>query len=278
LYGGRVTRRILTYAATGALALTLLAGCGPNDDTNVAAPSPTTAAPAPTTPAPTTAAPASTAPGPDPSAPATPPSTPSTPVPPKLKSGAKGATVLALQNRLNELGYWNGKADGNFGSVTQQAVYALQKTAGLSRDGVVGTKTQQALDKGVRPSAKSSKGHVIEIDKKRQILMIVDSGKVSTILNTSTGSGQHYTYEDNTYLASTPSGHFVAGRQIDGWRHGPLGPLWRPKYFNGGIAVHGAPSVPAYPASHGCARLSITAMNWIWSTNKMPLKTPVWVY
>lgn len=273
LYGDRVTRRLFTYAATSALALTLLAGCGPNDDTNAAAPRSATTAPGATTPAP---APTTAAPGSDPVTPA--PATPSTPSSPKLTSGATGATVRALQNRLNELGYWNGKADGNFGSVTQQAVYALQKTAGLTRDGVVGAKTQQALDKGVRPAAQSTKGHIIEIDKKRQILMIVDSGKVSTILNTSTGSGRHYTYQDNTYLASTPSGHFVAGRQIDGWRHGPLGPLWRPKYFNGGIAVHGAPSVPAYPASHGCARVSITAMNWIWSTGKMPLKTAVWVY
>lgn len=279
LYRGRVTRRIFTCAATSALVLTLVAGCGPDDDTNVAAaPGSSTAAPGSTTAAPS---PTAAAPGPSTSAPAPPSPDPSVPVPAtpaKLKIGAKGATVETLQNRLTELGYWNGKVDGTFGSVTQQAIYALQKTAGLTRDGVVGPKTQQALDKGVRPAAKSTKGHVIEIDKKRQILLIVDSGKVSTILNTSTGSGQHYQYEGNTYLASTPSGHFVAGRQIDGWRHGPLGPLWRPKYFNGGIAVHGAPSVPAYPASHGCTRVSISAMNWIWSTSKMPLKTAVWVY
>jgi lipoprotein-anchoring transpeptidase ErfK/SrfK len=68
------------------------------------------------------------------------------------------------------------------------------------------------------------------------------------------------------------------GRQIDGVRHGPLGDLWRPKYFNGGIAIHGSPSIPPYPASHGCARLSNAAMNWIWATNKIPLKTKVWVY
>jgi hypothetical protein len=270
----RVTRRIFTYVAAGALAATMLAGCN-DGGTNTAAPAPTTAA---TTPAP---AETSAAPTPTPTSTNSPEPTQSpspSKTPEKLKSGAKGDAVVALQNRLNELGYWNGKADGAFGGVTQQAVYALQKTAGLPRDGVVGPKTQQALDKGVRPSAKSTSGHVIEIDKKRQILMIVDDGKVSTILNTSTGSGQHYEYDGETHLASTPAGHFVAGRQIDGWRHGPLGPLWRPKYFNGGIAVHGAPSVPAYPASHGCARVSMSAMDWIWANNKMPLKTKVWVY
>jgi hypothetical protein len=36
--------------------------------------------------------------------------------------------------------------------------------------------------------------------------------------------------------------------------------------------------VPPYPASHGCARVSITAMNYLWTTGKIPLKTKVWVY
>ena len=40
-----------------------------------------------------------------------------------------------------------------------------------------------------------------------------------------------------------------------GWRHAPLGLLYNPVYFNGGIAVHGALSVPDYPASHGCVRI-----------------------
>ena len=44
-------------------------------------------------------------------------------------------------------------------------------------------------------------------------------------------------------------------RRVTGWRHAPLGLLYNPVYFNGGIAVHGAPSVPNYPASHGCVRI-----------------------
>jgi peptidoglycan hydrolase-like protein with peptidoglycan-binding domain len=232
---------------------------------------PTSASPAPTT---------SASVSPSVSPPASPTPTTSPAAPQKLKVGTKGAAVLALQQRLTELGYWNGKADGKFGGTTQQAVFAVQKAAGLGRDGVVGPKTQKALDKGVRPKARSKagSGHLIEINLAKQLLMIVDNGQVTTILNTATGSNEHYDYQGETYLADTPPGHFKVGRQIDGWRHGPLGPLWRPKYFNGGIAVHGAPSVPPYPASHGCARVSVAAMNWIWSADKLPLKTKVWVY
>ncbi|MDQ1359513.1 MAG: hypothetical protein QOJ52_2392 [Acidimicrobiaceae bacterium] len=40
---------------------------------------------------------------------------------------------------------------------------------------------------------------------------------------------------------------------------GPLGVLYDPMYINGGIAIHGAPSVPATPASHGCARIPMYA-------------------
>jgi peptidoglycan hydrolase-like protein with peptidoglycan-binding domain len=274
-------RKILTYLATAGVALGVSAGCGSGGSD--------TAAPAPSAPA------ASATPNAEPSTSVTPdaepstsepatsasptPSTSTSPAAPKmLRSGATGPRVTALQERLTQLGYWNGRADGSFGSLTQQAVYALQKAAGLGRDGVVGPKTQKALDRGVRPKAKSGSGRVVEIDLKRQLLMFVDDGQVSQVFNTATGSNQNYEYEGNTYLAVTPAGRFSVSRQIDGWRHGPLGPLWRPKYFNGGIAIHGAYSIPPYPASHGCARVSISAMNWIWANDKLPLKAKVWVY
>jgi peptidoglycan hydrolase-like protein with peptidoglycan-binding domain len=270
-----VQRKIFTCVATTGVALALIAGCdssGPDG----AAPAGSLAGPS-TTPS---AGPSATAPARSTSPrPSTSPSTrPRPAAPAKLKRGANGAGVAALQRRLTALGYWNGKADGVFGSLTQQAVYALQKAAGLGRDGVVGPKTRKALDRGVRPTARSTSGHVVEINLKRQLLMVVDDGTVSHVFNTATGSNQHYVHEGNTYLADTPAGRFRVSRQIDGWRQGPLGPLWRPKYFNGGIAVHGAYSIPPYPASHGCARLSISAMNWIWANDTLPMKTRVWVY
>jgi len=63
----------------------------------------------------------------------------------------------------------------------------------------------------------------------------------------------------------TPIGSFHVTRRINGWRHSPLGLMWRPNYFRGGYAVHGSTSVPAYAASHGCVRVTVPAMNRIWS-------------
>ncbi|KGN34163.1 endopeptidase [Knoellia sinensis KCTC 19936] len=175
-----------------------------------------------------------------------------------------------MQKRLSSLGYWLGEPDGNFGGLTKQAVWALQKTAGLSRDGRVGPKTQRALDNGVRPKTRLG-GNGIDIDLKRQILMVVRGGEVKYTLNTSTGGGYDYKRKDgSTGTARTPKGTFKVYYTVDGQDEGFLGDMWRPRYFNGGYAVHGSPSIPAYPASHGCARLTNAAMNMIWARDYMP--------
>ena len=141
---------------------------------------------------------------------------------------------------------------------------------------MVGARTRSALDDGKRPAITTTgSGHRIEINKQSQLLLIIDETRITTILNTSTGSGRVYYQAGRREIALTPSGRFRISRQIDGERIGPLGALWRPKYFNMGIAIHGISSVPPYPASHGCARLSNAAIDWIWDTNQAPIGTRV---
>jgi peptidoglycan hydrolase-like protein with peptidoglycan-binding domain len=196
-----------------------------------------------------------------------------------LRPGASGAEVLALQQRLADLGYWISDQDGKYGDVTVQAVMALQKAAGIGRDGVAGPKTAAALDRGVRPPARSTSGQLLEVDLDRQLLLVVDGGQVRLALNTSTGSGRYYTRPDGTQgHAVTPRGHYSVLRGVDGWDTSPLGHLYRPRYFNGGVAVHGYPSVPPFPASHGCVRVSLPAMDMIWKDGLMPRGREVWVY
>ncbi|PRY00415.1 L,D-transpeptidase family protein [Allonocardiopsis opalescens] len=183
-----------------------------------------------------------------------------------LRQGDSGAEVERLQQRLMELGYWIDSADGEFGELTTQAVYALQKAAGIDRDGVVGPGTQEALDDGIRPEASTESGRAVEIDLGRQLLLVVNDGEVEQVFNTSTGSGETYESQGSQRVAVTPEGDYEVFRAVDAWDPGPLGELYRPKYFNGGIAVHGYPSVPPYPASHGCARVSLAGMDWLWES------------
>ncbi len=63
----------------------------------------------------------------------------------KLTKGDKGQKVTDLQNRLKLLGYMTDEASGTYGDSTTDAVKAFQKKAGLTDDGVAGTKTQERL-------------------------------------------------------------------------------------------------------------------------------------
>jgi lipoprotein-anchoring transpeptidase ErfK/SrfK len=197
-----------------------------------------------------------------------------------LRPGARGALVLAMQRRLSQLGYWLGTPDGYYADLTVQAVTALQKAAGLPRDGVLGPRTRAALAAGVVPTARTASGRSIEINLARQLLLVVDGGRVTRILNVSTGSGAYYTAPDGHRAhATTPTGTFSVRWAVDGWDTSPLGHLYRPRYFHPrGIAVHGYPSVPSHPASHGCVRVSEPAMDMIWTQNLMPRGGTVRVY
>lgn len=199
-----------------------------------------------------------------------------TPTPSVLRFGDAGPEVLALQRRLTALGYWLGPTDGDFGPLTQQAVYALQKSAGIARDGLVGPDTRRALDRGALPSA-TMRGDGVEIDLGRQVLVVVRGGKVSVVLNTSTGNGEWYTTTYGTRaIARTPTGTFTFLRRVDGMDESSLGKLWRPIYFtDSGYAVHGSSSVPPRPASHGCARISNAAIDMVWAQGLMPVGSTI---
>jgi len=179
--------------------------------------------------------------------------------------------VLALQQRLRDLGYWLGEPDGTYGLLTTQAVLALQGVAGIDRDGRTGSQTRAALEAGTRYQPRSSAGAVTEIDRDRGVIAFVRDGAVELVLHTSTGTFEEYTSNGRTLLADTPDGDFAVTWSHDGWREGDLGRLYRPRYFHpDGIAVHGYTSVPAFPASHGCARVTIAAMDMVWSRDLMP--------
>ncbi|MEV0953477.1 L,D-transpeptidase family protein [Promicromonospora sp. NPDC050249] len=197
-----------------------------------------------------------------------------------IEYGEVSARVGKLQQRLKDLGYFVTSVDKAYGGETQQAIFALQKAGGLYRDGVVGDATQNAADDGVVPKAQTSSGKVLEIDVDRQLVLAVENGKVVKIINASSGNGETYEAKGATYTAYTPRGSFAVFREVNGMHSSTLelGDMWRPKFFTGGIAVHGSASVPAFPASHGCVRVSNSAMDWIWDTWGAPSGTPVVVY
>ena len=63
------------------------------------------------------------------------------------KNMMHGPDILELQLRLEELGYYQGQADGRYTLATQRAVKSFQQALGLKDDGVVGPITWLALNR-----------------------------------------------------------------------------------------------------------------------------------
>jgi lipoprotein-anchoring transpeptidase ErfK/SrfK len=164
---------------------------------------------------------------------------------------------------------------------------AFQKYFRLKPTGSITPGTAYLLETVDEPvTAETTEGTLAEVDKQRQLLFIVQEGKTVAVLNASTGDDREYEEPDANSpgviirgVALTPEGTFAIDRERpDGWWIGDLGQIYRPKYFIGGVAIHGSTSVPAYPASHGCVRVSVAAMDMIWDKNLLPRGTTVIVH
>lgn len=193
------------------------------------------------------------------------------------RRGDNGDAVLALQKQLSSTGYWCGAPDGGYGHLTEQAVFALQKAHELSRDGVAGPNVRTAASKNVLPKAAAG-GNLVEVHLSTQLIHIVRGGTTKIVLNTSTASGERYEFKGRMYTARTRPGDFAVG-YVDGtgWRDGELGEMWRPMFYSGNYALHGSKSIPPWPASHGCSRLSVAAMDMIWRDSLMSMGSRVLV-
>jgi peptidoglycan hydrolase-like protein with peptidoglycan-binding domain len=184
--------------------------------------------------------------------------------------GSRGDKVLAVQIRLAELKYDITNPDGAFGDQTYHAVMAFQKVNGLSRTGRVNTATLTALETAVDPAPLLTTGGAdrIEVDLTKQYLAMYKGGALTKLLSVSSGNGKKFcVYDPETKKtecdeAVTPGGSFRVRSRWVGWRESKLGLLYNPLYFNGGIAIHGAPSVPSTPASHGCVRIPMISAEW----------------
>ena len=198
-----------------------------------------------------------------------------------------GVATKAAQKKLLNLGFWLLTSNGKYDESTRQAVMAFQKYYQLRPTGSMNDATAFLLEKiDVRPQAQATEGTLAEVDKTRQLLFLVEDGETKYVINASTGDDRAYVEPDmNTPgvlirgTAITPVGQFKTNRERpDGWWVGDLGQIYRPKYFIGGVAIHGSQTVPAYPASHGCVRVTTSAMDMIWESGLLPLGSDVVVY
>lgn len=209
---------------------------------------------------------------------AAPPTTTTTvPADGRLLPGMQGEPVRALQQRLVALHYDPGPVDGRYGGGLTSAVMAFQKVAGMPRNGRATVDVLAAVAAATDPAPLLPDGGPtrIEVDFKRQVLFFYKDGVLQRIIPVSTGNGKKYCEDGICGVAVTPSGSFRIERRIKGKRKSYLGLLYDPLYFYGGFAIHGSPSVPGYPASHGCVRIPMHVSRWMF--DNAPNRTPVYL-
>jgi cell wall hydrolase len=161
---------------------------------------------------------------------------------PPLRIGSHGPNVLALKRRLAEQGYALPSVDSGYGFATYEAVLAFQKVHGLPRTGVVDRRFWMVLARSSRPRPRVPRGDYLEVSKTRQTVYEVRDGRVVNVIHASTGA-----------TGNTPVGTWHVYREVFGWDW----VLYNPMYFLRGFAIHGYPSVPPWPASHGCVRVPL---------------------
>jgi hypothetical protein len=152
-----------------------------------------------------------------------------------------------VQQLLADLGFMAPTGvTGTPGDETSVAVLAFQKWSGEPRTGVLDARTTAAIAHATRPQPVLHRpGKRVEILLGRQVALAVVGNRVQRVFHISSGS-----------YGRTPSGQFrVYRKERMSWSV-PFS-TWMPfaSYFVGGIAFHAYPSVPAYPASHGCVRM-----------------------
>lgn len=167
--------------------------------------------------------------------------------PPNLSVGMTSPAVTEVARRLAELHYVIPSLSPTFSEDFIQSVYAFQKVQGLERTGAIDAAFWAKLESPRIPRARYTEpGDHLEVDKTHQVLYLVRDGRIALIVPVSTaGIAGYY----------TPEGRFAIYRKVSGYDPSPLGTLLDPMYFVGGYALHGNPSVPPYPASHGCVRV-----------------------
>jgi peptidoglycan hydrolase-like protein with peptidoglycan-binding domain len=163
--------------------------------------------------------------------------------------------VRLLQAQLAQRGYVIGQP-GFYDARTARAVLAFRKVTGMARTEIASSDVFKRLAAGGGVFRVRFPGHGkhVEADLSRQVIALIRNGKVERIYPVSSGK------------PSTPTikGHFRVYQKSPGTN---AKGMFMSSYFIRGYAIHGYPSVPVFPASHGCLRVpmaeAVPIFNWL---------------
>jgi hypothetical protein len=174
---------------------------------------------------------------------------------PSARPGARGPVVRLLQAQLARRGYVVGRA-GLYDARTARAVLAFRKVTGMRRTNIASADVFGRLARGggrFRVRFPSHGKHV-EADLSRQVIAMIRDGRVERIYPMSSGSPATPTIRGTFRVYLKAPGTNAKG-------------MYMSSYFIRGYAIHGYPSVPVFPASHGCLRVpmseAVSIFRWL---------------
>jgi lipoprotein-anchoring transpeptidase ErfK/SrfK len=166
-------------------------------------------------------------------------------VEPRAADGASGPLVRLLQRGLDRLAYAVPRND-HYDAATGRAVMAFRKVNNMARryDADRAVIEKVLAGRGAFKPRHPDAGRHVEADISRQVLALIDGGKVVDTYHTSTGAPATPTIIGSFRVYMKDPGTNAKG-------------MVKSSYFIRGYAIHGYIDVPAFNASHGCLRVPI---------------------
>jgi len=186
-----------------------------------------------------------------------------------LAHGDRGPDVIRLQALLRDKGFYRGPISGDYDAATASAVVTFHKYLGVARSSRFNALDWLRADRLPDPHVpyRWNEPDRVEIDTTNQLMYIIRDQDIVGVLPTSTGSGAAYfsVRQGRTVRSATPHGDFQLYWRQWGWNCDSVTGWCVYNYwgFTKFYGIHGYGNVPAYPASHGCARVHIWDSDWL---------------
>lgn len=183
---------------------------------------------------------------------------------PSLREGNSSDAAKLLNGLLAKLGYVNDRGK-NYNAATARAVLAYRKVNNMARKTKATSRIFKRLasGKGGYKLKHPGAGKHVETDLSRQVMVLAKGNKVDEIYHVSTGAPATPTIPGSWRFYRKEPGTNNVG-------------MVHSVYYNRGYATHGYPSVPNYPASHGCLRNPIPDAKHIY--NWIDIGDPIFIY
>ncbi len=183
----------------------------------------------------------------------------------------EGEDILLLQERLKELGYYQGELTGSYDVEVARAVAFFQAEYFLEPDGVAGVETWDALGEGVFPTSSQESREPPE----GEISIVVNSDRRNLTLYVDGKSYKTYPVAIGKPSTKSPVGEWAIISKSRDWGGG-FGTRWLGLNVPWGIyGIHGTnkPWSIGNAASHGCIRMFNSHVEELYRW--VPLKTRV---